>query len=251
MTSPAAHARGPRSRAALVAGVALLALFVAMGLAVLADPRAPWTQPADDAWRAMIGADPSSSLPGSPIAMFFQQLGQLPGLVAMGLVLPLVLTIAGRWRSALFVVAAQLAGPGLMSQLAKNIVDRPRPAADAAAGLYGPLFPVDHGSFPSGHAVSAAVAAVTILALIPAHRRVLRVFGYLLAAALLVGIVWQRTLINAHWLSDTIAGVLAGLGSALVLLWAFQPWLRRDRERRPWFVPRAQRPRFPVADATA
>ena len=34
-------------------------------------------------------------------------------------------------------------------------VDRPRPVDDLANGLLGPLFPVDHGSFPSGHAVSA------------------------------------------------------------------------------------------------
>ena len=236
MSHPAERTRAPRSRPLLLTGLVLLVLFVAMGAAVLADPQSPWTQAADNAWRALIGVGPSSPLPTSPVAMFFQQLGQLPGLVVMGIALPIVLAIVGRWRSALFVFVVQLAGPGLVSQLAKNIVDRPRPAADEAAGLYGPLFTVDHGSFPSGHAVSAAVAAVTILALIPAHRRVLLVLGYVLAVVLLVGIVWQRTLINAHWLSDTFAGILAGLGTALVLQWAFQPWLRRDHGRRPWFL---------------
>lgn len=235
MSQPAVPPRLPRSRSLLLTGLALLAVFVAMGIAVRADPAAPWTQPLDDAWRAMIGVGPSSPLPGSAVAMFFQQLGQLPGLVVMGIVLPLVLVLVGRWRSALFVFVVQIAGPGLVSQLAKNLVDRPRPAADAAAGLYGPLFTVDHGSFPSGHAVSAGVAAVTVLALIPAQRRVLRALAYALAALLIAGMVWQRTLINAHWLSDTIAGILAGVGTALVLQWAFQPWLRRDHGRRPWF----------------
>lgn len=232
MSQPAERAHTPRSRSLLIAGLVLLALFVAMGIAVFADPHAPWTQSLDDAWRAAVGVGPSSPLPGSPVAMFFEGLGSLPGFVVMAILLPIGLVIARRWRSALFVFAVQLAGPGLVSQLAKNIVDRPRPAADAAAGLYGPLFTVDHGSFPSGHAVSAAVTAVTILALIPVRRRALRALGYVLAVVLMVGIVWERTLVNAHWFSDTIAGLLAGLGTALVLQWAFQPWLRRDRRPR-------------------
>ncbi|WP_416442974.1 phosphatase PAP2 family protein [Leucobacter sp. HNU] len=183
-----------------------------------------------------MGVGPDSPLPGSPIAMLFQQLGQLPGMIAFALVLPVVLVALGRWRSAIFVFLLQLAGPGLVSQLAKNLVNRPRPAADEAAGLFGPLFTVDHGSFPSGHAVSAAVAAVTILALIPPSRRGLRWAGRVVAALLLIGIVWQRTLINAHWFSDTIAGILAGLGVGLLLQWAFWPWLQRDFGRAPGFA---------------
>lgn len=232
-----------RPRALLVAGIVLLLVFVGMGTAVLADPATPWSQGLDDAWRSAVGVGPDSPLPGSPVAMFFQQLGQLPGMIAFALVLPIVLVVLGRWRSAIFVFLLQFAGPGLVSQLAKNIVDRPRPAADEAAGLFGPLFPVDHGSFPSGHAVSAAVAAVTILALIPPARRGLRVVGLVIAAILLIGIVWQRTLINAHWFSDTIAGILAGLGVGLLLQWAFWPWLQRDQARRPGFArTRAEHP---------
>ena len=225
-----------RPRALLVTGIVLLLVFIGMAAAVLADPAKPWSQGIDDAWRSAVGVGPDSPLPGSPVAMFFQQLGQLPGMIVFALVLPIVLVALGRWRSAIFVFLLQLAGPGLVSQLAKNIVDRPRPAADDAAGLFGPLFPVDHGSFPSGHAVSAAVAAVTILALIPPAGRGLRRVGLVIAAILLVGIVWQRTLINAHWFSDTIAGILAGLGVGLLLQWAFWPWLQRDHARSPGFA---------------
>lgn len=226
----------PRPRAQLIAGSALLAVFVGMGAAVLAEPEAPWSQGIDDAWRSAVGVGPDSPLPGSPVGMLFQQLGQLPGMIAFALVLPVVLVALGRWRSAIFVFLLQLAGPGLVSQLAKNLVNRPRPAADEAAGLFGPLFTVDHGSFPSGHAVSAAVAAVTILALIPPSRRGLRWAGRVVAALLLIGIVWQRTLINAHWFSDTIAGILAGLGVGLLLQWAFWPWLQRDFGLAPGFA---------------
>jgi undecaprenyl-diphosphatase len=42
--------------------------------------------------------------------------------------------------------------------------------------------------------------------------------------------MWQRTLTNAHWLSDTVAGAALGLGGALLLWWFMQPWL--DAEQR-------------------
>ena len=232
----------PRPRRLLLAGTLLLAVFAAMGVAVALRPESSWSQGIDDAWRAAVGVGPDSTLPGTPIAMFFQNFGQLPGLVTFALLLPLILVLLGRWRSAIFVFAVQFAGPGLLSQLAKNLVDRPRPATDAVAGLFGPLFTVDHGSFPSGHAVSAAIGAVTVLALVPPSRRALRVMVLVLGAVLIIGMIWQRTLINAHWLSDTVAGTIAGLGTALLLWWAFWPWLQRDHGRRPWFLRRRTAP---------
>lgn len=217
----------------------LLIVFVALALGVLADPDAPWSQGLDDLWRGAIGVGPESWLPGFALAQMFQHLGQLPGAVVMMLLLPLVLVLVGRWRSALFVIAVQLAGPGLLSQLTKNLVDRPRPAEDAAAGLFGPLVQVDHGSFPSGHSVSMAAIIITVLALIPASavwmRRIWIVLGVLLA----LGMVWQRTLINAHWFTDTCAGLIGGAAVAVLLWWAFLPWLRRDQSRRIWFLRRA------------
>ena len=59
-----------------------------------------------------------------------------------------------------------------------------------------------------------------------------------LSALLALGMIWQRTLINAHWLSDSIVGILAGLGVGFILWWAFWPWLNRDYGRRPWFLTR-------------
>ncbi|WP_170197999.1 phosphatase PAP2 family protein [Microbacterium saperdae] len=225
-----------RPRRMLWTALALLTVFIVLALGVLAAPDSPWTQGLDDAWRRAVGVGPESWLPGTAVAQMFQHLGQLPGAVLMFLVLPLTLVVLGRWRSALFVIAVQLAGPGLLSQLTKNLIDRPRPAADA--GLFGPLVQVDHGSFPSGHSVSMAALIITVLALIPASavwaRRAWIVLGVLLA----VGMVWQRTLINAHWFSDTCAGLIGGTAVALLLWWAFLPWLRCDQARRVWFLRR-------------
>ena len=225
-----------RPRRMLWTALGLLAVFAALAVGVVVAPEAPWSQGLDDLWRGVVGVGPESALPGFAFAQMFQHLGQLPGAVLMMILLPLVLVLVGRWRSALFVIAVQLAGPGLLSQLTKNLVDRPRPADDTAAGLFGPLVQVDHGSFPSGHSVSMAAIILTVLALIPASavwvRRVWIVLGVLLAA----GMVWQRTLINAHWFTDTCAGLIGGAGVALLLWWAFLPWLRRDQERRVWFL---------------
>lgn len=229
----------PRPRWMLWTALGLLAVFAALAIGVVVAPEAPWSQGLDDLWRSGFGVGPESMLPGFALAQMFQHLGQLPGAVLMMVLLPLVLVLIRRWRSALFVIGVQLAGPGLLSQLTKNLVDRPRPAEDTTAGLFGPLVEVDHGSFPSGHSVSMAAIIITVLALIPASavwvRRIWIVLGVLLA----VGMVWQRTLINAHWFTDTCAGLIGGAAVAVLLWWAFLPWLRRDQERRVWFLRRA------------
>ncbi|MEV4776075.1 phosphatase PAP2 family protein [Microbacterium sp. LWH12-1.2] len=233
---PARH-HAVRPRPMLWTAFGLLVAFLLLAVGVLAAPESPWTQAVDDVWRRFAGVDPASSLPGTAVAQLFQHLGQLPGAVLMMLLLPLVLVAVGRWRSALFVIAVQLASPGMLSQLTKNLVDRPRPADDAAAGLFGPLVPVDHGSFPSGHAVSMAVIIVTVFALIPASAVWARRIWAVLGAFLAVGMVWQRTLINAHWLSDAGAGLIGGAGVALLLWWAFWPQLAQDHRRPVWFLP--------------
>lgn len=230
--------RQPRDRRLLWIGVILLALVGVQAIAVASNPESPWTQGIDDIWRAWVGVGPESGAYTWFVPMFFQYLGQLPGIVSVFLLLPLALFLVGRWRSALYVMAVQIAAPGLVSQVLKNTVNRPRPEADDALGLFGPLFHVDHGSFPSGHATSAGALAVILIALIPHATRARTIALFVISAFLIVGMVWQRTLVNAHWITDAVSGVMVGAGVSLVLWWAFEPWLRQDRGRRPWFMPK-------------
>lgn len=213
----------PDTRRLLLTGLALLLAFATFSWVVSLNVTQPFVQGMDDAWRRLVGSAPGPET--APLPLFFQQLGQGLGALVFVVLLPGALFAVRRWRSALFVLAAMV-GSTLVAQLTKNLVDRPRPAADEAAGLYGPLFQVDHGSLPSGHSVTMGFIIVAVAALIPPARRwIWWVAGVLLAA----GMVWQRTLINAHWLSDTLAGLAAGAGSTLILWWAFSALLERDR----------------------
>lgn len=219
----------------------LLAAFALMGMLVAINPAAPFTQPLDDWWRSIIGAAPDSTLYTSAVPMFFQHLGQAAGALVTVIIIPVALAVIGRWRSALFFVSASLLGPGVFSQVMKNLVDRPRPAADEALGLYGPLVMVDHGSFPSGHAVSAGVIAFAVAALIPPARVLARRIWWVAGTLLMLGMALQRTLINAHWLSDAAFGLAAGASAALLMWWAFWPLLQRDYGRPVWFAHLGQR----------
>ncbi|WP_223693621.1 phosphatase PAP2 family protein [Leifsonia poae] len=236
--------RVPRPRKMLWWSLGLLAAFVVMGVFVMIGRGVPFTQPLDDWWRTIVGASPDSALYRTAVPMFFQNLGEGPGTLVSVVVIPAVLVIVGRWRSALFFLSITLVGPGLFSQVMKNLVNRPRPAADPEHGLFGPLFLVDHGSFPSGHSVSAGALVFGIAALIPASRRLLRTAWWVIAAVLMVGMVWQRTLVNAHWLSDTVFGLAAGVAAALLMWWVFWPLLRQDYGRPVWFLHLGHRARL-------
>lgn len=211
-----------RSRAQLVTAIVGIALFAAFAAIVAQNPAHPFTQAMDDAWRRLVGSGHGPET--APFPMFFQYLGELPGTIVLGLLIPILLLCVRRWRSALFFFTAMIATT-FAAQLVKNLVNRPRPADDQEAGLYGPLFQVDHGSLPSGHAVTAGFAVVAIAALVPAGRRwIWWIIGTLVA----IGMVWQRTFINAHWLSDCIIGLVAGASVATLIRWAFAPLLAKD-----------------------
>lgn len=207
----------------LLAGIGGLVLFAAFAASVYLDVEHPWTQALDDAWRRFNGTGPDA--PTWWLPMFFQYLGEGLGALVLIIIVPLVLVCVRRWRSALFFLSSNIAVSLVVSQLTKNLVHRPRPAEDLENGLFGPLFSVDHGSLPSGHSVTAGFVIVGVAALVPPAKRWI---WWIVAALLGIGMVWQRTLVNAHWLSDTLVGLLGGIAGTLIMWWAFHPLLRKD-----------------------
>lgn len=210
---------------ALLTVVAVLAAFVE------SNPLHPVFQGIDDSWRQFIGRSPADPFWQGPFPMFFQYVCDTLGAILVCAGIAVLLLIARRWRHALYSCVALALGAGAVTQLLKNWLDRPRPAENAHLDLWGPLILADHGSFPSGHSAAAASLAVIVYVALPPTWVLMRKIWPFVGVAFVLCTMWERTLINAHWLSDTIAGACLGAGISLFVWWLLGPWMERDNER--------------------
>jgi len=97
---------------------------------------------------------------------------------------------------------------GAIEQLFKFLVGRPRPRGF-------------HWGFPSGHVTAAATFSVLLLYMLsrePVSPRA-RVTLIVLAALLVGTVGFARVILNAHWPSDVLGGVLLGGGCAAAGAW--------------------------------
>ena len=201
-------------RRRLLIGLVLVLLGAALGL-VIARAAANHPLSADAWWLSRMLEVRTSVLLSFGFAMnwigggWFAIFG-LPVLIA------LILVLLRRPWGALFFVACELVSAGIV-QLLKHSFARPRPEEILTAS--------DFGSFPSGHAANAATIAVALFILFPR------------AWVAIAGVVWvllmafSRTLMGAHWLSDTAGGALLGAGAALLVAAAMTVPLARERMR--------------------
>lgn len=135
------------------------------------------------------------------------------------LVVILVLTLGylalDRKYAAMCFVAVAACGGGLLSTAMKSLIGRPRPAVVAH------LVTVTSPSFPSGHAMLAAVTFLTLGALLARFAARRRVRVYCLSVALLLAFLVgaSRVYLGVHYPTDVISGWAAGLA------WALGCWL--------------------------
>lgn len=140
---------------------------------------------------------------------FFTQLMEavsfLGRAVSVGITIALLavgLLLFRRIREAFFIVILP-AIAGLTNELAKALIDRPRPEGTLAMGI---------NSFPSGHTTYATVICGCIFFLAPrvlkwpVAARVIQVLSVLFIA--LMGI--SRVFLEAHWPSDVLGGLILG-----------------------------------------
>ena len=132
---------------------------------------------------------------------------------ALGLVIWLLRRHAK--RLALWTATTMAVG-GLLGVLLKLLVGRNRP------DLLDPVARATGFSFPSGHALNAALAAaVFVLVLLPVARGAWRrlLWGAAVVVTVLTGL--SRIVLGVHWTSDVVAGWLLGIAVVAVTAAAF------------------------------
>ena len=137
------------------------------------------------------------------------------------------LAIKRRWWHVAAFVTGVVVAEALIGSL-KILYDRPRPP--------DPLVAVSGGSFPSGHALAASATIVAIvIALFPEGPGRYWWGAVAVGFAVLMGL--SRTYLAAHWLSDSVAGILMGtsiaLGAAVVVHFIRERRAGEDSNLRP------------------
>ncbi|GAB3633898.1 hypothetical protein GCM10027421_32510 [Microbacterium shaanxiense] len=190
-------------------GIGALLAAMALGASMTA-PGPDLPSAMDSGWnRMMIGIQ-------TPLLVGFSEVmndvgGNWIAIYLIPLVIVAALLIVRRWRAALFVVISLLASV-VVVQLLKSLFGRARPEEMLVIS--------DFGSFPSGHTANAATMAVIAVLLFP------RIWVLLLGVIWTIAMAFSRTLLSVHWLSDTIGGMLVGVGTVLIVGAIMLTWVR-------------------------
>jgi len=147
--------------------------------------------------------------------------GGLFGVFVLPLLIIGILCLFRRFWAALYFALASIASAGLV-QLLKNVFDRPRPEEILVAA--------DLGSFPSGHTANAATMAVVLGFILR------RVWVWAAGLAYTILMLLSRNYLGAHWLSDTVGGLILGVAVAVILWAPFAHRLYRERHAHPRWV---------------
>jgi membrane-associated phospholipid phosphatase len=128
----------------------------------------------------------------------------IAGVIVIPVVILVSLLLLRRPWAALFFLLVTLVSSGLV-QLLKTLFGRARPQ--------DMIITSDFGSFPSGHVANAATMAMALAIIFP------WLWVWIAGAVYTVAMMVSRTYLGAHWLTDTIGGLLLGVG-VVVVLWA-------------------------------
>ncbi|MDN3497001.1 phosphatase PAP2 family protein [Planococcus sp. APC 4015] len=214
MTVPTpAHAAPDARRAVVLAvGVTASVAFVVLRVVVALGGHDPL--PVDVWWHDLM--DQTLSEPAILLAWVPAVAGGTIGMIVIGLVLILLLVWRRRRWDAATLAIAMVVVVAIGATMAA-VIARVRPEDSLAESTAT--------SFPSGHtAVATTVCVVLALAL-------RRGYVWLLGVLWVVFMMWSRTYLQAHWLSDVVAGMLEGVAVA-ALIWCAVEAVRDRRAAR-------------------
>jgi undecaprenyl-diphosphatase len=201
-----------RRGVALIVGASATLAFVLLRVVVALGRHEPL--PVDLWWHDLMVA--TLSTPLIVVAWVPAVVGGTIGMIVVGLVLVLLLLWRrGRWDAATLAIAT-VAIVTIGAPMAA-VIARVRPADSLAERVAT--------SFPSGH-TAVATTVVVVLALL-----LRRWYVWAIGAAWVVLMMWSRTYLHAHWLSDVVAGMLEGLAVS-TLVWCAVEAIRDRRAAR-------------------
>lgn len=207
--APPLVAADARRTVALVVGALATVAFVALRLAVALNGH---TALDVDVWwdAAMAGI---ATPVGVILAWIPAIVGGTIGMIVIGVATTIVFAVRRRPWDAL-TVASSIALVVAIGAPMAAVIARQRPADSLAETMAT--------SFPSGHTAVATTIAV-VLGLILRRRWV-----WIAGVVWVVLMMWSRTYLHAHWLSDVAAGALEGIAVS-TFVW---PLIQVVRERR-------------------
>jgi membrane-associated phospholipid phosphatase len=147
--------------------------------------------------------------------------GGVIGVFVVPIAIIVALCLFRRFWAAIYFAVATILSAGLV-QLLKGIFGRARPEDI--------LVHADFGSFPSGHVANATTMAVVLAIIL--RRNWVWIAGIVYVILMLL----SRTYLGAHWLSDTVGGMLLGAGVAVIVWSPIANRLYREHERPHDFV---------------
>lgn len=209
----------------LVAGLIIAVIGTAIFVMLASHVRSGSTQAFDDSMIRWMGAHHSPGL--DAVMLEVTALGTGTVVMMVVAVAALFLVLTQHKYSAILLFASTFGGTVLIGVL-KLGFNRPRPS------LFVPAVHTVSSSFPSGHAMSAAIVYSTVAYLAARlHRRKWARWLVMTAALVLIALIsFSRMYLGVHYPSDVIAGVAVGLawaGFCMATLEAIQKfWLRRD-----------------------
>lgn len=200
---------------------AIVAVLAVAGLGAYLHFGSSGPLPFDTSWQAAARLDPGSV--AFTVAAFMAEIGSGVGVAACGAVACALLLARHFVREAAALATALILGVAL-SETLKLLVERPRPL-DA-------LYPWDGYSYPSGHSMGAAALAASLAYAVSSVFRAGATFVNrssviwitIAAVCWTLAMMWSRTALGVHWLSDTVAGAVVGVAAAVI---AQRLWQRK------------------------